>query len=339
MAGSAISFGGGGSFVNPVASMYATSPTTAVPGWQTVPLDTVRFTTVSGMTDLTNHQIVITTSGLYEITWGAVANTVSMSSGSELFINLAINGVLYPSINEANLQAGPTNTPGQSASAIVTVNAGDRISVMVYYNGTGSVQVFSRLDVAKVDGTLSTATPYTNPKVTTSSFAGGPPILPNDTDIWIATGVGGSACRWQFQYNASSSSSYKWEFIGGAPYAAVIYAVFKNTVAATWQNGGMSLVLPRGGNYIAEVSVILENNTGGTSEAAATVMVNGTLQTGGGDTNVVFNGGILTETGPVWLANVPAGATITDAYYTSVISGSGMIFVDRLITILPVNIG
>lgn len=58
-------------------------------------------------------------------------------------------------------------------------------------------------------------------KTTVSDIAGGPPLAPADTDIWIATNVGGvvggvgSGLRWAFQYNGGSASAFKWEFIGG----------------------------------------------------------------------------------------------------------------------------
>lgn len=56
------------------------------------------------------------------------------------------------------------------------------------------------------------------PKITAGAFGSGPPASPQDGDIWIATGVDGTTgVTWQFRYNAASASSFKWEFIGGAP--------------------------------------------------------------------------------------------------------------------------
>jgi hypothetical protein len=85
--------------------------------------------------------------------------------------------------------------------------------------------------------------------ITTSAFSGGPPAAPSDGDIWIASSVDTNGTRWQFQYNAGSASTYKWEFIGGSPFVA------GTNVAPTWVTGantafpGLSLTVSRAGEY------------------------------------------------------------------------------------------
>ena len=58
---------------------------------------------------------------------------------------------------------------------------------------------------------------YTPYNYTVSAFSSGPPSSPSTGDIWVGTGVDTLGTRWQFQYNAGSASTYKWEFIGGLP--------------------------------------------------------------------------------------------------------------------------
>jgi hypothetical protein len=52
------------------------------------------------------------------------------------------------------------------------------------------------------------------PKVTYSASV---PGSPNDGDEWIFPADTTTGVTWRFRYRAASSSSYKWEFIGGSP--------------------------------------------------------------------------------------------------------------------------
>ena len=54
--------------------------------------------------------------------------------------------------------------------------------------------------------------------------------------------------QWRFRYNASSTSAYKWEFIGGAPIAKGE----DNTVGITggWVTVGPQILVPRTGEYV-----------------------------------------------------------------------------------------
>lgn len=94
-------------------------------------------------------------------------------------------------------------------------------------------------------------------RVVTSALSGGPPASPVDGDIWIASAVDTDGTRWQFQYNASSSSSYKWEFIGGVPTHvqgnpnAVANTLTQVATTGIWyQPATMSLTVLRAGDYL-----------------------------------------------------------------------------------------
>lgn len=102
-------------------------------------------------------------------------------------------------------------------------------------------------------------------KVTTSALSGGPPGSPSDGDIWIATGVDANGTRWQFQYNAGSVSSYKWEFLGGFP-AHVLVDTAETTTSLTYTDlatAGPSFTAVRAGEYKATISAYDYNDTSG----------------------------------------------------------------------------
>lgn len=90
------------------------------------------------------------------------------------------------------------------------------------------------------------------PKFTNGAISSGPPTSPTTGDIWIANSVGVNNERWSFQYNASSSSTYKWEFIGGSPVRANEDNSV-NTGATSFSGVGLgslpTFTVPRSGRY------------------------------------------------------------------------------------------
>jgi len=60
--------------------------------------------------------------------------------------------------------------------------------------------------------------------------------------------------QWRFRYNNGSSSSYKWEFIGGSPYTTYLATQENIGTLSTWQDlttVGPRLLVPRAGDYFA----------------------------------------------------------------------------------------
>jgi hypothetical protein len=58
--------------------------------------------------------------------------------------------------------------------------------------------------------------------------------------------------QWRFRYNAGSSSAYKWEFVGGAPWRSGSSGNIQNTVDSTWEYVAAvapTLTVPRAGVY------------------------------------------------------------------------------------------
>jgi hypothetical protein len=91
------------------------------------------------------------------------------------------------------------------------------------------------------------------PKITRGDIDDGPPGSPVDGDIWIAEDVGGenSGVAWMFVYNADSSATHKWEFIGGAPLSAEILTSETANSASYGDatTAGPSVNAPRSGDY------------------------------------------------------------------------------------------
>jgi len=104
-----------------------------------------------------------------------------------------------------------------------------------------------------------------HPSRTTRPLSSGPPPNPIDGDVWVADTGDGLGTRWQFQYNASSSSSYKWEFIGGSPlYNGSAYTASDGSCNSvnTWVGVGPTISIPRAGEYDVNVRTSLIRNGG-----------------------------------------------------------------------------
>jgi hypothetical protein len=63
---------------------------------------------------------------------------------------------------------------------------------------------------------------------------------------------------WRFRYNGKSSSSYKWEFIGGSPYFARP-SNFTASVQNAWRIQN-NFVAPRDGQYFIQVGARMSGN-------------------------------------------------------------------------------
>jgi hypothetical protein len=118
---------------------------------------------------------------------------------------------------------------GAAAAASQAAQAGGNgapgtIIVTEFYPGAGGVRVFSQ------------------------DWSVGPPSNPQNGDVWYATNVDGNGVVWQFRYNATSASAYKWEFIGGPDLTTGQQAGKQLGVANAWAQVA-SVALGRAGDY------------------------------------------------------------------------------------------
>jgi hypothetical protein len=84
--------------------------------------------------------------------------------------------------------------------------------------------------------------------------------------------------QWRFRYNASSTSAYKWEFIGGTPWFSYAYNGTWQPFSgnSTWVGSSPGFVLPRTGDYWLAYNAQFQSTTlstivqlqGGTSTSA-----------------------------------------------------------------------
>jgi hypothetical protein len=150
----------------------------------------------------------------------------------------------------------PLAAPNPATTNWVPLGSGSGVPQPVvngqWVKGVGGAAVWSSIAAADIGGG------YAPNKITVSTLAGGPPASPSDADIWIATGITAGGVRWAFQYNASSASAYKWEFIGGPPiYLSAVPGAVINTQTQVGATGyyyavASAYTTVRAGDYIVD---------------------------------------------------------------------------------------
>ncbi|MCZ2109504.1 MAG: hypothetical protein LC118_08045 [Dehalococcoidia bacterium] len=100
------------------------------------------------------------------------------------------------------------------------------------------------------DGTWAVVS--SGPTITKSLTSASAPSSPADGDLWyMYDSLASPTFRWAFQYNASSGSAYKWEFIGGSAYYGETDAAGSSAAGSgAWGSAvGPTLTFPRSGDF------------------------------------------------------------------------------------------
>jgi hypothetical protein len=146
---------------------------------------------------------------------------------------------------------------------------GARARVGVRKNSTGSDFIRRRLNLIEGAGVvLTVADDAANEEVdiTIASSAGSPgygtafPGSPTDGQEYILVdSTTNPTYQWYFRYNAGSSSTYKWEFVGGAPARNATTGLV-STTSTTRAALGPGITVPRAGDYLVEVAAAVSGS-------------------------------------------------------------------------------
>lgn len=166
------------------------------------------------------------------------------------------------------------------------------------------------------------------------------PSSPADGDEIIFTdSLTAPTYRWHLRYNSGSSSSYKWEFIGGTP-ALVMVTTDEASPGASYADlttVGPSFTTPLAGDYVVTISAQVYTTTGG-GTLSMSYAVGGT---GASDTWAAHSQNVGTGTGQIQLRTYPqsglAASTLIRAKYKGA-NGSAQHWVGRLLEVRPVRV-
>lgn len=190
-------------------------------------------------------------------------------------------------------------------------------------------------------------------RTTLSATPGGVPLvtaLPSSPvdgqEIYLQTAAMATAgVIWHLRYNASSSSPYKWECVGGPPLTTEVEigGTGGSTSSGTYGNltggttTGPDVVVPCAGVYDVQVEYMWQNNTASAWTMMSYTLPDGTaasdLRSPRPQTNVVNL--YLTSSAKRRVTTTTAG-TFASKY--RVTAGTG-IYIDRVMTVWPVRLG
>lgn len=148
------------------------------------------------------------------------------------------------STNDALLWNGSEWVPDTIANANIAAAAAIAVSKLAP-GSNGQILGTSAGTAAWQDNTITAVTAL--------------PSSPTDgQEVVLVDSLTAPTYQWRFRYNAGSSSSYKWEFVGGTPAVASVTAAetTSSTAYAALSGGdnGPNIVVPRAGDYIAQFS-------------------------------------------------------------------------------------
>jgi len=157
------------------------------------------------------------------------------------------------------------------------------------------------------------------------------PLAPvNGQQVVLTDSLTASTYNWWLIYNSASSSSYKWEFIGGSPKTATNYATGDaQTTANTWQilTNSPTLTVPRAGDYWVRAFEGLTNNTGAVCAAYMAVALNNVAATHGTEPGTYFAATAAAD-GNLYhhqLRTLAANDILTMCHWTTSGAGTGML--------------
>lgn len=193
--------------------------------------------------------------------------TVDDTSATSLYLtddNVAdMINTLYAS-SPAKISVSGAAAPFPRATGAPAVLHGDGAPEGIVYAGQGSVYLRRDQAIIYIKATgihVNTGwSAVASGGVTSASlFSQGPPANPSDGDTWnaLAVDTGSLATTngtvWTFRYNAASGSTYKWEFLGGAPISVQSSGGVLATQGGAYVNSGASYTVVRNGDYEASL--------------------------------------------------------------------------------------
>ena len=132
---------------------------------------------------------------------------------------------------------GPTGIQGPAGAGIPTVQNGK------FLFGSGGAAEWAGLD----------------------SYATTLPTGVDGQRVTLVDNVTNPSYQWEFRYNSQSTSTYKWEFVGGNQRYATGYMgawqLFSGS--SNWVNGSPGFVVPRAGEYTVSIAAQFYAGSGG----------------------------------------------------------------------------
>lgn len=172
-----------------------------------------------------------------------------------------------------------------------------------------------------------------------STYVTSLPSNPVDGQTVVYAADASNGVMWTLRYRAASSSSYKWEFVGGS-YLGASVATLQSTTSTTYTDlttSGPTVTPPLSGDYAIRVEAGMTSTSSGEVGAFMSYAIGATAAT---DTESVTASvqtpGYSTNVSRQYVKNFSSGTALTAKYRGT---ASTVYFEKRVLAITPVRVG
>lgn len=164
------------------------------------------------------------------------------------------------------------------------------------------------------------------------------PSSPVDGHLYDYLADATNGIVWRFRYNAGSASSYKWEFIGGAPLFAIIdtQETAPITTYGDCATVGPSIVLPLAGDYDVTIGAQVYGSIGAAGKTAMSYAIGATAAAAADE--IMSQSSVATDYHYLSRTKRKTGLTAVTLtakyYYVTTVSQ----FANRTMMVLPVRV-
>jgi len=162
-----------------------------------------------------------------------------------------------------------SNGPSATFTAIVQLNVGDYIELIVFQDTGSAMNIpWQGPFPYSCDFAMAMIGGMQGPPGPTTQYGTNLPASPTDGQEYVLVdSVTNPTYQWKFRYNAGSTSTYKWEYVGGCPLQQIgVGGAFwgtneqtSSTSYTTLTTSGPGVTVPRSGEYDVEGVCIAGN--------------------------------------------------------------------------------
>ena len=180
-----------------------------------------------------------------------------------------------------------------------------------------------------------TALPYTLGSVPATAYGTTLPGSPADgQEAILVDSTTNPTYQWRFRYNAGSSSTYKWEYVGGSA-ASNFIGTTESSSAASWVDlttVGPQFTVPHAGDYLIQIDCAVQGASGwvhvGATVGGSTGQPEATAYNASGQFSSLAASRRVT--------GIAASTLVKMQYHSNGVAGVGYLF--RSLNITPVRV-
>jgi hypothetical protein len=330
--------------------------------WTPISFDTVRYDSGSTWVAANPTRLTCQVAGVYTITGHLIYSP--NTAGSQRNAAILLNGSIYLA-QQAPAVSGYSASQYTRVSVNTTyrLNVGDYVELQAWQDSGAAVSLLTSDATATFDGQdfemamvggppgVGVPMPVVNGAVIKGaggtavwspvSYGTSLPASPSDGDeATLVDSITNPTYQWRFRYNAGSSSTYHWEFVGGAPVSNQVVPQ-ETTTSATFVDlttVGPQVTLPRDGDYMISWGAQAQAASNGVLARMGLKFGAATTQTADAiytyTTNAASVEAAISRT---WRYNALTGGTVIKAQYVSAASGNAY-FAGRWLSVTPVRV-